>query len=262
MKKLLYLGLGALMCMSFMSGCSNEKAANALKDAIYLEKPVIDKANEGKLVIIHGVAKMTKGATDPDLNLTFDSPCVTREVQVLTSQTKTTTTTTTNTKSTDKNATNQTTQTKKTTTEYIWKDNNTKNDRAPWRNNESFYGEAKIGQFTISGPTLNTMFNNKRIDVTRDMASKSGLIYWKQGLARAFLTNRRVVERFMQSGSELRAQNEGISRISFNGKEKTARGEYTIAGIQQGNKIISNKDFRIQCYSGVLTKDQMIEKNK
>ena len=97
MKKLLYIGLGALMCMSFMSGCSNEKAANALKDAIYLEKPVIDKANEGKLVIIHGVAKLSKGAQDPDLNLRFDSPCVTREVQVLTSQTKTTTTTTTTT---------------------------------------------------------------------------------------------------------------------------------------------------------------------
>lgn len=261
MKKLLYIGLGALMCMSFMSGCSNEKAANALKDAIYLEKPVIDKANEGKLVIIHGVAKLSKGAQDPDLNLRFDSPCVTREVQVLTAQKKTTTTTTTNSKTTDKNA-NQTTETKKTTTtEYVWKDNNTKTDRNPWKN-ETFYGEAKIGDFTITGSTLNSMFNNKRIDVTRDMANKSGLNFWKQGLSRAFLTNRRVVERFMQSGSELRAQNEGISRIAFNGKEKVARGEYTIAGIQQGDKLISNKDFRIQCYSGVLTKDQMIEKNK
>lgn len=260
MKKLVYLLLGALVCFSLF-GCSNEKAANALKDAIYLDQPVINSANEGKLVIIHGVAKMSKGAQDPDLGITFDSPSIIREVQVLTAQTKSTSTTTTTKTDDKKNASTQTTQTKKIT-EYVWKDNNVKSDRAPWKR-ETFTGEAKIGQFTITGTPLNNMFNNRKLEVTREMASKSGMYYWKQSITtRAFLTNRRIAERFMQVGSELRAQNEGVSRISYTGRETTARGEYTIAGIQQNGKLVSTKDFTIQCYSGVLTKDQMIEKNK
>ncbi len=260
MKKLVYLLIGALLCFS-MLGCSNEKAANALKDAIYLDQPVINPANEGKLVIIHGVAKMSKGAQDSDLGITFDSPVVIREVQVLTAQTRTTSTTTTTKTDDKKNTTSQTTETKKTT-EYVWKDNNSKSDRAPWRK-ETFTGEAKIGQFTITGNPLNSMFRTKKIEVTRDMASRSGMNYWKQSVTtKAFLTNRRIAERFMQVGSELRAQNEGVSRISFTGREKESNGEYTIAGIQQNGKLVSTKDFTIQCYSGILTKDQMIEKNK
>ena len=112
MKKLGCLALGALLCLSFC-GCSNEKAANALKDAIYLEKPVINPANEGKLVIIHGYATMSKGAVDPDLNIKFDSPVVDRQVQVIEAQTKSTTTTSTT--NGQKTETKQIKKTEKTT---------------------------------------------------------------------------------------------------------------------------------------------------
>lgn len=86
--------------------------------------------------------------------------------------------------------------------------------------------------------------------------------YWKQGISKPFLTTRKVSDRFMVTDSELKAANEGIYRISFEGKEKEAKNEYTLAGIQQNGKLVSTKDFTIQYYSGNLTKEQVIEKNK
>lgn len=257
MKKLVYLCLAAMMCLSFC-GCSNEKAANALKDAIYLDKPVINAANEGKLVIIHGIAVMSKKAEDADLGLVFDSPVVTRSVQVLEKHTETTTNTKTTTSSDGKKV--ETKETKQVI-KYDWKDVNVKNNTNKLKI-ETFIGEAKIGDFTITGNPLKHMFNTKKITVTRDMANKSGLYYWKQGLSKSFLTTGRISDRFMTPDSELKAINEGISRISYEGKEKEAKGEYTLAGIQVNGKLVSTKEFTIQCYSGNLTKEQMIEKNK
>lgn len=255
MKKLVYLLVGALLCLSFC-GCSNEKAANALKDAIYLEKPVINSANEGKLVIIHGNAFMSKGAEDPDLNIKFDSPVVDRAVQILEPQTTTTTTTT----KTSDSKTPQKQETKKVT-EYVWKDVITKTDKHPIKK-DTFTGEAKIGDFIVSGNAIKYMFNNKNITVTRDMANRAGMSYWKQGISKAFMTNRRVSDRFMVSDSERRAVNEGVVRISYVGREKQSKSDYTLAGIQQNGRLVSTKDFTIQCYAGNLTKEQMIEKNK
>lgn len=253
MRKIIYVLLAALMCLSF-TGCSNEKAANALKDAIYLEKPVINAANEGKLVIIHGTAVMSKGAEDAELGLKFDSPVVTRNVQILESQTKSTTTTTT---------TNNKTETKevKKTTEFVWKDVNVKNNKTPFKT-ETFVGEAKIGEFIITGNPLKTMFNKRTINVTKEMANRAGLYFWKQGLSKSFMTTRRISDRFMTPDSERKAINEGASRISYEGKEKQSKTEYTMAGIQQNGKLVSTKEFTIQYYSGNLTKEQMIEKNK
>lgn len=255
MKKILYLLMGAMLCLSFCGCGSNEKAANALKDAIYLDQPVINSANEGKLVIIHGYAKMSKGAEDTDLGLKFDSPVVNRNVQVLEAQTKsTTTTTTTNGKTTEQKEV-------KKVTEYVWKDVNVKNNKTPIKT-DIFVGEAKIGDFTITGGPLKYMFNNKTINVTREMANRAGLFYWKQGFSKSFMTTRRVSDRFATPDSEKRAQNEGISRVSYVGREKDSKNEYTMAGIQQNGKLVSTKDFTIQYYAGNLTKEQMIEKNK
>lgn len=253
MRKIIYVLLAAMMCLSF-TGCSNEKAANALKDAIYLEKPVINAANEGKLVIIHGTAAMSKGAEDAELGLKFDSPVVTRNVQILEAQTKSTTTTTT---------TGNKTETKevKKTTEFVWKDVNVKNNKTPFKT-ETFVGEAKIGDFIITGNPLKNMFNKKTINVTKEMANRAGLYYWKQGLSKSFMTTRRISDRFMTPDSERRAVNEGASRISYEGRERQSKTEYTLAGIQQNGKLVSTKEFTIQYYSGNLTKEQMIEKNK
>lgn len=255
MKKLYCLLLGVLVCLSFC-GCSNEKAANALKDAIYLSQPTINSANEGKLVIIHGNASMLKGAVDADFNIKFDSPVVDREVQVLEPQTKTTTTTTT----TSSNQTPDKKEVKKVT-EYVWKDVITKTDKRPYKK-ETFLGEAKIGDFIISGNELKYMFNNKNITVTREMANRAGMSYWKQGISKPFMTNRRVSDRFMTSNSEKIAANEGVLRVSYVGREKQSKSDYTLAGIQQNGRLVSTKDFKIQCYAGNLTKEQMIEKNK
>ena len=253
MKKLGCLALGALLCLSFC-GCSNEKAANALKDAVYLEKPVINPANEGKLVIIHGFARMSKGAVDPDLNIKFDSPVVDRQVQVIEAQTKSTTTT-----STTNGQKTETKQIKKT--EYIWKDVIAKTDKRPLKK-DTFTGEAKMGDFILSGNAIKFMFNNKNITVTKDMANRAGMSYWKQGISKAFMTNRRVADRFMTPNSELHSGNEGVFRVSFVGREKDSRSDYTLAGIQQNGRLVSSKDFTIQCYAGNLSKEQMIEKNK
>lgn len=257
MKKIVYLCLGAIMCMSFF-GCSNNSPANMLKDAIYLDKPIINTANEGKLVIIHGTAKMSKQAQDTDLGLVFDSPVVTRSVQVLDKHTETTTNTKTTTSSDGKKVESKET---KQTIKYDWKDVNVKTDANKFKT-ETFIGEAKIGDFIITGNALKDMFNNKKIIVSRDMATKSGLYYWKQGLSKSFLTTRRISDRFMIPDSELKAINEGISRISFEGKEKETKSEYTFAGIQQNGKLVSTKEFTIQYYSGNLTKEQIIAKNK
>lgn len=257
MKKLTCLMLGALVCLSFC-GCSNEKAANALKDAIYLEQPKINPANEGKLVIIHGNAFMTKGATDDDLNFKFNCPVVERQVQVLEPRTKSTTTTTTKTTADGKKSEVQNVQ---KTTEYVWKDVTTKTNKTPIRR-ETFTGEAKIGDFILSGNTIKYMFANKNLTVTREMANKAGMSYWKQGISKAFLTNRRISDRFMTPDSERKSVNEGVYRVSYVGSEKQSKSDYTVAGIQQNGRLVSTKDFAIQCYAGNLTKEQMIEKNK
>ena len=253
MKKIIYLLAAVLLCLSFC-GCSNEKAANALKDAIYLDKPVINAANEGKLVIIHGTAKMTKGAVDPDFGIQFNCPVVNRSVQILELQTKSTTTTTTTNNKTDSKVV-------KRTNEYVWKDVNVTTNKAPYKR-EAFTGEAKMGDFILSGNAIKYMFDKKDLTVTREMANKAGLAYWKQGISRSFMTTRRIADRFMVTNSELRPGNEGISRISYTGTEKESKGEYTLAGIQQNGQLVSTKDFTIQCYAGNLSKEQMIAKNK
>ena len=146
-------------------------------------------------------------------------------------------------------------------TDYGWKDVLTKSKNNPI-SKATFTGEAKLGDFIISGNTLKYMFENRTITVTKEMARKTGLTYWKQGISRPFLTSRRVVDRFMMSDSERRAENEGVIRISFTGRQKQSKSDYTLAGTQQNGRLVSTKAFTIQYYAGNLTKEQMIEKNK
>ena len=219
----------------------------ALDAAVYLDEPVILPENEGKLVIIHGVPEMTAPAYDEELGLTINAIKAYRyaeEYKLISSE--------------------------KLLYKYNWQS----------RGQKGIAGEAVLGGFTLDAKTINA-FGADSDYADFDTAELSGNGYeTSYGLTTegAFTDRLWVIvggtyyyDAFEYSGSTdiphvTREINKGIAdeRVgakAYAYKVYTGNQEKTIAGIQQGNRLVTDETLGPIVRDGVLTKEQVLSAN-
>ena len=213
-----------------------------LESAVYLDEPTVLPENEGKLVIIHGVPEMIAPAYDAELKLTIDSIKAYRY------------------KETYK-------QTSSTDEERKWE----------WvtGTQTSLVGEARIGEFELDAYIL-IAFPAESDFTDFDAAETRNYVLTYKSLATGEVvvlpdggyyadTNVTYVgdSYFNWLGANYVAdQLEGKSayRYKYYNPEKNA--EHTIAGIQQGSRLVKDETLGAMVRNGVLTKEQMLSSNK
>ena len=213
-----------------------------LESAVYLDEPTVLPENEGKLVIIHGVPEMIAPAYDAELKLTIDTIKAYRY------------------KETYK-------QTSKTDDEMKWE----------WvtGGQTTLVGQAKIGEFELDADIV-TAFPAESDFTDFDAAETCDYVLTYKSLATGEVivlpdggyyadTNVTYVgdSYFNWLGANYVAdQLEGKSayRYKYYNHEKNA--EHTIAGIQQGSRLVKDETLGAMVRNGILTKEQMLSSNK
>ena len=246
--KIILLVLGvALIALGVKTFMDIPAQKAALDAAVYLDEPVILPENEGKLVIIHGVPEMTAPAYDEELGLTINAIKAYRyaeEYKLISSE--------------------------KLVYKYNWQS----------RGQKGIVGEASLGGFTLDAKILNA-FGADSEYADFDMAELSGNGYeTSYGLTTegAFTDRLWVIvggtyyyDAFEYSRSTdiphvTREINKGIAEEregakAYAYKVYTGNQEKTIAGIQQGNRLITDETLGPIVRDGVLTKEQVLSAN-
>ena len=246
--KIILLVLGvALIALSGKTFMDIPAQKAALDAAVYLDAPVILPENEGKLVIIHGMPEMTAPAYDEELGLTINAIKAYRyaeEYKLISSE--------------------------KLLYKYNWQS----------RGQKGIVGEASMGGFALDAKTINA-FGADSEYADFDTAELSGNGYETScGLTTegAFTDRLWVIvggtyyyDAFEYSGSTdiphvTREINKGIAdeRVgakAYAYKVYTGNQEKTIAGIQQGNRLVTDETLGPIVRDGVLTKAQVLSAN-
>ena len=246
--KIILLVLGvALIALSGKTFMDIPAQKAALDAAVYLDAPVILPENEGKLVIIHGMPEMTAPAYDEELGLTINAIKAYRyaeEYKLISSE--------------------------KLLYKYNWQS----------RGQKGIVGEASMGGFALDAKTINA-FGADSEYADFDTAELSGNGYeTSYGLTTegAFTDRLWVIvggtyyyDAFEYSGSTdiphvTREINKGIAdeRVgakAYAYKVYTGNQEKTIAGIQQGNRLVTDETLGPIVRDGVLTKAQVLSAN-
>ena len=243
---LIVLGVAliALGVKTFM-GIPAQKAA--LDAAVYLDEPAVLPENEGKLVIIHGVPEMTAPAYDEELGLTINAIKAYRyaeEYKLISSE--------------------------KLLYKYNWQS----------RGQKGIVGEASMGGFALDAKTINA-FGADSEYADFDTAELSGNGYeMSYGLTTegAFTDRLWVIvggtyyyDAFEYSGGTdiphvTREINKGIAdeRVgakAYAYKVYSGNQEKTVAGIQQGNGLVTDEKLGPIVREGVLSKEQVLSAN-
>ena len=243
---LIVLGVAliALGVKTFM-GIPAQKAA--LDAAVYLDEPAVLPENEGKLVIIHGVPEMTAPAYDEELGLTINAIKAYRyaeEYKLISSE--------------------------KLLYKYNWQS----------RGQKGIVGEASMGGFALDAKTINA-FGADSEYADFDTAELSGNGYeTSYGLTTegAFTDRLWVIvggtyyyDAFEYSGGTdiphvTREINKGIAdeRVgakAYAYKVYSGNQEKTVAGIQQGNGLVTDEKLGPIVREGVLSKEQVLSAN-
>ena len=246
--KIILLVLGvALIALSGKTFMDIPAQKTALDAAVYLDEPVVLPENEGKLVIIHGVPEMTAPAYDKELGLTINAIKAYRyaeEYKLISSE--------------------------KLLYKYNWQS----------RGQKGIAGEAVLGGFTLDAKTINA-FGADSDYADFDTAELSGNGYeTSYGLTTegAFTDRLWVIvggtyyyDAFEYSGSTdiphvTREINKGIAdeRVgakAYAYKVYSGNQEKTVAGIQQGNGLVTDEKLGPIVREGVLTKEQVLSAN-
>ena len=243
---LIVLGVAliALGVKTFMDIPSQKAALDA---AVYLDEPAVLPENEGKLVIIHGVPEMTAPAYDEELGLTINAIKAYRyaeEYKLISSE--------------------------KLLYKYNWQS----------RGQKGIVGEASMGGFALDAKTINA-FGADSDYADFDTAELSGNGYeTSYGLTTegAFTDRLWVIvggtyyyDAFEYSGSTdiphvTREINKGIADERVGAKAYTYKvysgnQEKTVAGIQQGNGLVTDEKLGPIVREGVLSKEQVLSAN-
>ena len=246
--KIILIALGvALIALSGKTFMDIPAQKAALDAAVYLDEPVILPENEGKLVIIHGVPEMTAPAYDEELGLTINAIKAYRyaeEYKLISSE--------------------------KLLYKYNWQS----------RGQKGIVGEASMGGFALDAKTINA-FGADSEYADFDTAELSGNGYeTSYGLTTegAFTDRLWVIvggtyyyDAFEYSGSTdiphvTREINKGIAdeRVgakAYAYKVYSGNQEKTVAGIQQGNGLVTDEKLGPIVREGVLSKEQVLSAN-
>ena len=246
--KIILLVLGvALIALGVKTFMDIPAQKAALDAAVYLDEPAVLPENEGKLVIIHGVPEMTAPAYDEELGLTINAIKAYRyaeEYKLVSSE--------------------------KLLYKYNWQS----------RGQKGIVGEASLGGFTLDAKTINA-FGADSEYADFDTAELSGNGYeTSYGLTTEGAVTQRLwvivggtyyYDAFEYSGSTdiphvTREINKGIAdeRVgakAYAYKVYSGNQEKTVAGIQQGNGLVTDEKLGPIVREGVLSKEQVLSAN-
>lgn len=241
--RILLIVLGAALIalgVKGVMGIPGQQAA--LESAVYLDEPTVLPENEGKLVIIHGVPEMIAPAYDAELKLTIDSIKAYRYKETY-------------------KQTGYTDEVKK----WEWVSGG----------QTSLVGEAKIGGFELDEGILiafpaESDFTDFDAAETRDYVltyksvATGEVVVLPDGGYYADTNVTYVGDSYFNwlGANYVGEQLEGKTayRYKYYSPEKNA--EHTIAGIQQGSRLVKDETLGAMVRNGVLTKEQMLSSNK
>lgn len=249
--KLILIVLGVALIALGIKGLMDIPGQQAALDtAVYLDEPVVLPENEGKLVIIHGVPEMTAPACDEELGLTINTIKAYRyaeEYKLISSE--------------------------KLLYKYNWVS----------RGSKGIVGKASLGGFALDEKTLNGFTADSEYDAF-NMAelSANGYVMGREKTAEGALTDRWWVvvggkyyyDAFEYSGNldiphitreldkEIANEREGARAYAYKVYTGAGDQEVTIAGIQQGNRLVADDAIGPMVRTGIQTKDQLLSSNK
>ena len=238
---LIALGVKGLM------GIPGQQAA--LESAVYLDEAVVLPENEGKLVIIHGTPEMIAPAYDEELGLTLNTIKAYRYAEEY-----------------------KLTSSEQHEYKYGWVS----------KGHKSIVGKASIGEFALDEKTLIGLpADSEYADFNMEELSAKGYVTGRGKTAEGAWTERWWVivdgtyyyDSFEYSGSLdiphiTRELNKGIAEEregarAYAYKVNTGTDtELTVAGIQQGNTLVTYEKLGPVVKDGVQTKDQLLSANK
>lgn len=249
--KLILIVLGVALIALGIKGLMDIPGQQAALDAaVYLDEPVVLPENEGKLVIIHGKPEMTAPAYDEELGLTINTIKAYRyaeEYKLISSE--------------------------KLLYKYNWVSCGSK----------GIVGKASVGEFALDEKTLNGFTADSEYDAF-NMAElgANGYVMGREKTAEGALTNRWWVivggkyyyDAFEYSGNldiphitremdkEIANEREGARAYAYKVYTGAGDQEVTIAGIQQGNRLVADDAIGPMVRTGIQTKDQLLSSNK
>jgi len=249
--KLILIVLGVALIALGVKGLMDIPGQQAALDAaVYLDEPVVLQENEGKLVIIHGVPKMTVPAYDEELGLTINTIKAYRyaeEYKLVSSE--------------------------KLLYKYKWVS----------RGSKGIVGKASLGGFALDEKTLSGLpADSEYDDFDAAELSANGYVMGRGKTAEGALTDRWWVivggkyyyDAFEYSGNldiphitremDKEIANERAGARAYAYKVYTGFGdqEVTVAGIQQGNRLVADETIGPIVRIGIQTKDQLLSSNK
>lgn len=249
--KLILIVLGVALIALGVKGLMDIPGQQAALDAaVYLDEPVVLQENEGKLVIIHGVPEMTAPAYDEELGLTINTIKAYRyaeEYKLVSSE--------------------------QLLYKYKWVS----------RGSKGIVGKASLGGFALDEKTLSGLpADSEYDDFDAAELSANGHVMGRGKTAEGALTDRWWVivggkyyyDAFEYSGNldiphitremDQEIANERAGARAYAYKVYTGAGdqEVTIAGIQQGNRLVADDAIGPMVRTGIQTKDQLLSSNK
>ena len=249
--KIILIVLGVALIALGVKGLMDIPGQQAALDAaVYLDEPVVLPENEGKLVIIHGVPEMTAPACDEELGLTLNTIKAYRyaeEYKLVSSE--------------------------KLLYKYNWVS----------RGSKGIVGKASLGGFALDEKTLSGLpADSEYADFDAAELSANGYVMGRGKTAEGALTDRWWVivggkyyyDAFEYSGNLdiphiTREMDQGIANEragarAYAYKVYTGAGdqEVTVAGIQQGNRLVADEVIGPMVRTGIQTKDQLLSSNK
>ena len=249
--KLILIVLGVALIALGVKGLMDIPGQQAALDAaVYLDKPVVLPENEGKLVIIHGVPEMTAPACDEELGLTINTIKAYRyaeEYKLVSSE--------------------------KLLYKYNWVS----------RGSKGIVGKASLGGFALDEKTLSGLpADSEYADFDAAELSANGYVMGRGKTAEGALTDRWWViaggkyyyDAFEYSGNTdiphitremdkaIANEREGARAYAYKVYTGAGDQEVTIAGIQQGNRLVADDAIGPMVRIGIQTKDQLLSSNK
>lgn len=249
--KLILIVLGVALIALGIKGLMDIPGQQAALDAaVYLDEPVVLPENEGKLVIIHGTPEMTAPACDEELGLTINTIKAYRyaeEYKLISSE--------------------------KLLYKYNWVS----------RGSKGIVGKASVGEFALDEKTLNGLpADSEYDDFDAAELSANGYVMGRGKTAEGALTDRWWVivggkyyyDAFEYSGNldiphitremdkEIANEREGARAYAYKVYTGAGDQEVTIAGIQQGNRLVADDAIGPMVRTGIQTKDQLLSSNK
>ena len=249
--KIILIVLGVALLALGVKGLMDIPGQQAMLDAaVYLDEPVVLPENEGKLVIVHGSPEMIAPAVDKELGLTLNTFKAIRYTEAYKRSSK-----------------------EDTVETYQW----------VAKGSKTITGEAALGGFMLDEKTIGAFPADndfEDFDPAQLSARSFGIGYGKttEGARTSRLwvidggeyyydafeyhTSHDIPLYQRELDKEIVVEREGAQAYAYRIYDAAGNAEWTLAGIQQGNRLVTDETLGPVVRSGILTKEQMLSSNK